>query len=50
MDSESISDDIPPQMKILNLVIPILMQLTVFLKNDSENVLCCAYVQLLSAA
>ena len=43
MISERISDDIPPQMKILNMVIPILMLLTFFFQKDRENVLCCAY-------
>ena len=33
MISECISDDIPPQMKILNMVIPILMHYYISLKN-----------------
>ena len=37
--SERIFDDLPPKMKILNMVIPILMHY----QKDSENVLCCAY-------
>ena len=51
MISERISDDIPPQMKIFeygcrhsNTL------LTFYLQKDSENVLCCAYVQRLPAA
>ena len=35
MISERISDDIPPQMKILNMVIPILMYFCVFISNES---------------
>ena len=35
MISERISDDIPPQMKILNMVIPILMHFCNFLSNQS---------------
>ena len=33
--SERISDDIPPQMKILNMVIPILMHFCSFVANRS---------------
>ena len=39
MISERISDDIPPQMKSLNMIIPILMHYYFSLKKDSENVL-----------
>ena len=35
MISERISDDIPPQMKILNMVIPILMHFCTFDSNRS---------------
>ena len=35
MISERISDDIPPQMKILNMVIPILMHFCSFISNWS---------------
>ena len=35
MISERISDDIPPQMKILNMVIPILMLFCSFVSNRS---------------
>ena len=35
MISEGISDDIPPQMKILNIVIPILMHFCSFVSNWS---------------
>ena len=35
MNSEPISDDIPPQMKILNMVIPILMHFHSFVLNLS---------------
>ena len=35
MISEHISDDIPPQMKILNMVIPILMHFCSFVENLS---------------
>ena len=57
MISECVSDDIPPQMKILNMVISILngyllsiAQLTYFLQKDSENVVCCVYSQWLPVA
>ena len=33
---EGISDDIPPQMKILNMVVPILMHFCSFLSNWSD--------------
>ena len=33
--SEHISDDIPPQIKIFNIVIPILMQFCIFISNWS---------------
>ena len=35
MISERISDDIPPQMKVLNMVIPILMHVCSFVSNLS---------------
>ena len=35
MISELIFDDIPPQMKILNVVIPILMRFCKFVSNES---------------
>ena len=38
MISERISDDIPPQMKISNMVIPILMQFCSFVANWSITV------------
>ena len=38
MISERLSDDIPPQMKILNTVVPSNGLLTFFLQKDSENV------------
>ena len=37
MISERISDDIPPQMKILNIVIPILMHFCSFVSNGSVD-------------
>ena len=44
MISESISDDIPPQMKTLNMLIPHPnAQLTFFFQIDSESLVCCAY-------
>ena len=41
MISERISDDIPPQMKILNMVIPILMHFCSFVSNCS----CASRIQ-----
>ena len=41
---------VPPQIKKMNMVIPILIHyLTFFLQKDSANVLWCAYVQWLPA-
>ena len=37
MISERLSDDIPPQMKILNIVIPILMQMQFHLKLERRK-------------
>ena len=47
MISECISDDIPPQMKILNMAIPILMHFCSFLSIGALLVLGNYYFQLL---
>ena len=51
MVSDYICDAIPPQVNILRMANPILMQWYHFvLKKNNENVVCCAYSHRLLAA